>query len=424
MSELTDIAHALRGTDDRRLIAVLALLDRLPAREAVDALLDSVRPRLWLLRPPRRLSLRRLMALPLEPLLAESELCPGGGIRLPRSVLAALFAVVEPRLDAVLVAELRDETNAATTADIDSVLRAGRRLWPAAAAALHQAFRDPRGTTRMLAAGGFDAVAISEHYPAMLLLLRNAEKLCTALLPRDGRLPDPGAADSPHRAMLLAAAEEGAPAFRAVAACFLLRAPSPDIVVRLIAQTRLMLQRPALLDVVEEVIASLAHELAGLPAGSPGQLAALTERRSQVALRLAMILSELSGQGLRLEALAAEAGQTLARQFGTTLETAVLAPLESLGSHAPAGTDRLAAIESAARAAKRMQIAGRTMGRDGMFAAPIAAARHRITTMARQTSALADAEGRVALPDLVRLVEILAGPEEALAMVEQLASEA
>jgi hypothetical protein len=424
MSDLTELAHALRATDDRRLIAVLALLDRLPARDAVDGLLDSVRPRLWQLRPPRRLSVRRIIALPLEALLAEPELCEAGGIRLPRSVLPALFAVVEPRLDAALVAELRDETHAATTADIDSVLRGGRRLWPAAAAALHQAFRDPRGTTRALAAGGFDAVAISEHYPAMLVLLRHAEKLAAALLPRDNRLPDPGAAESPHRAMLLAAAEEGQPTFRAIAGSFLLRAPSPDLVVRLIAQTRLVLQRPTLFDVVEEVIASLAHELAGLPATSASQLAALTERRSQVALRLAMILSELSGQGLRLEALAAEAGQTLARQFGTTLETAVLAPLEALGSHAPAGTDHLAAIETAARAAKRMQIAGRTMGRDAMFATPIAAARGRITSMARQSSALADAEGRVALPDLVRLVEILAGPEEALAMVEQLAAEA
>jgi hypothetical protein len=364
------------------------------------------------------------MAVPIEPLLADPDLAPPGGVRMPRSVLPALFALVEPRLDPALRAEADATCRLLTTADIDAVQRLGRRLWPAAAAALAQAFVDPRGTMRTLAAAGLDAAAINAHYPTMLILLRAGEALAACLLPRDGRSPDPGAADAPHRALLLEAAESPA-SFRAIAAAFLLRAPSPDLVVRLIAQTRLALQRPALFDVVEEIVAALSAELVPPPERSGRPMESLAERRSHTALRLAMMLSELAGHGARLESLAAAAGQAMARQFGATLDGSVLAPLEALGAAgAAAGTARLAAIEGVARAAKRMELAGRAMGREEMFATAIVAARRRITALARRSSALADAGGAVALPDLVRLMEILAGPDEALAMVEQLAGEA
>jgi hypothetical protein len=425
---LDSLARALRTADDRQLTAVLALIDGMPARAAVDDLLGSVRPRLWLLRPPRKLSLRRVLAVPLEALLAEPDLCPPGGIRLPRSLLPALFAVIEERLDPALRSDAETRCRRCTTADIDEVHRLGRLLWPAAAAKLQQAMLDPRGTNRALAARDIDTGAFNDHCHALLELLRHGEQLAQALLPRDGRMPDPGTAAAPHRALLLRAAEEGALAFRCIAASFLLRAPSPDVVVRLIAQARLSLQRPALLEVVEQVVASLAHELGLLPDAprrTPDALPdSLPERRSELALRLAMIINELSGQGTRLEALAADAGESLVRQFRMTLDAAVLAPLEGLQARGSAATGSVEAIEAAARAARRMEVAGRAMNRGAIFASARAAARSRIMALARRSPALADAGGAIALPDLVRLLEILSGPDDALAMIEELAADA
>ena len=415
------LGRALCAADDRQLMAVLALVDASPARAAVDELLCSVRPRLWLLRPPRRLSLRRVLTVPMEALLAEPFLCLPAGIRLPRSLLPALFAVVERGLDPTLRAEIESGCQRCSTLDIDEMHRLGRRLWPAAAAVLQQAMLDPRGLNRALAGEGIETASFNDHCHALLVLLRHGEKLAQALLPRDGRLPDPGTAAAPHRTMLLQAAEEGPLAFRCIAAAFLLRAPSPDIVVRMIAQARLSLQRPALLQVVEEVVAGLAQELGLLPE-APRQLPdSLAERRSELALRLAMIIAEMSGQGTRLEALAADAGEALVRQFGITLDAAVLAPLEGLSAAGFAETETVAAIEAAARAARRMEVAGRAMGRGGIFAAAQAAARERIIRLAEQSPAVADGSGAIALPDLVRLLEILSGPDDALAMIEALA---
>lgn len=420
---LASLSQALSTACDRQLIAVLALVDASPARAAVDALLGSVRPRLWLLRPPRRLSLRRVLTVPLEALLAEPDLCPPAGIRLPRSLLPALFAVVEPGLDSLLRAEIESGCQRCTTAELDELLRLGHRLWPAAAAVLQQALLDPRGLYRWLAARGIETAAFNDHCHALLALLRHGDRLAQALLAREGRLSDPGTAAAPHRTLLLQVAEEGGLAFRSVAASLLLRAPSPDIVVRMIAQARLSLQRPALLEVVEEVVGVLAQELGMLPE-APRQLPdSLAERRSELALRLAMIISELSGQGTRLEALAADAGEALVRQFGITLDAAVLAPLEGLSAAGFAETETVGAIEAAARAARRMEVAGRAMGRGGIFAVALAAARTRILAIARQSPAVADGSGAIALPDLVRLLEILSGPDAALAMIEQLAAD-
>jgi hypothetical protein len=425
---LEALAQALRAADDHRLIAVMALIDASPLRAAIDELLGGVRARLWQLRPPRRLSLRRVLTLPLEALLADPPACAQGGVRMPRRMLPALFAVIEPALPPQLRADAEAQCLRLTTADIAEVHRLGRRLWPAAGRAVREALLDPRATNRALVAQGLEAEAFNAHAETIAALLTCGEKLAEALLPADGEARDPGAAAAPHRAMLLRAAEAGWVEFRAVAASFLLRAPAPDTVVRLIAQARLSLRRPALLEVVEEVAASLAQELAGMPdlADAPPPLPsdARPDRRSEIALRLAMILDEMAGQGRRLEALAADTGRALVRQFKSTLDQAVLAPLEALHPAGRAPAEAIAAIEAAARAARRMEVAGRAMGRSASFATTLAGARARLMALARQSPAMPDAAGAVALPDLVRLMEILAGPDAALAMIEELAAEA
>lgn len=421
---LDELAAALRTADDRRLVAVVALLDRLPARAAAEELLESVRPRLWSLRPPRRLSLRRVLSVPLEPLLAEPALAPPGGVRLPRSLLPAVFALVEAELPPRVHEAAAARCAVLSTAAVEGVIALGATLWPQAADALHHAFLDPRGMNRWLSERAIDPAPLNEHFTRVLTLLRHGEALAGALLQREGRGLDQAGGAAPLRAMLFAAAEADALQFRCIAAAFLLRASAPDQVVRLVAQARLMFPKLAAFDVLEEVVASLGQELAALPPKPAQTPSALAERRSRAALRLAMILGELTGQGSRIELLAAEAGAGLARQFAATLDAAVLAPLTRLAAAERADSASLAGIEAAARAAKRMEMAGRVMGRAGAFAAALAGARMRIAALARGAAiTAAGAAGAVALPDLVRLVEILAGPDAALDMVERLAAE-
>ena len=63
---------------NEQLLRVVGLIDTLDRRGSMDRLLDPVRDRLALLRPPRPLALGRVLILPFEDLLvAESEVWPG-----------------------------------------------------------------------------------------------------------------------------------------------------------------------------------------------------------------------------------------------------------------------------------------------------------------------------------------------------------
>ena len=68
----------MSGASDEQLLQVVGLIDTLDRRGPVDQLLAPVRGRLALLRPPRPITLGRVLILPFEDLLVhEAEAWPG-----------------------------------------------------------------------------------------------------------------------------------------------------------------------------------------------------------------------------------------------------------------------------------------------------------------------------------------------------------
>ena len=138
MSKLTrtDLAGLFHNVPDRKLLQTVALIDRLPKRGAVDDLLAPVRPRLQRLRPPRPLSLRRVLTFPLEELLVPAVAWRPGSQRLSRDLLGEIQQSVISGLDPALVREIDRRLVGHTMRDKAMILGCGERLWPAAAEVL------------------------------------------------------------------------------------------------------------------------------------------------------------------------------------------------------------------------------------------------------------------------------------------------
>ena len=91
--ELRRLRRDLSMAADEQIARVVAMLDRLPDRGEADQVLDPLRPRLRTLKPPRPLTLARLLFMPLEgALVAPTAWRRGGpvaaGPQLPESGLA------------------------------------------------------------------------------------------------------------------------------------------------------------------------------------------------------------------------------------------------------------------------------------------------------------------------------------------------
>ncbi len=139
------LVHALECADDDKLLAVVQMVDRLANRGALDVVLDHFRPRLAVVRPPRPLTLRRVLTYPLEPALVPTREWMAGSYRIPRHHLPDIHKVVLDGLGGETARTLGARLAGGTSRDADLVMETGRELWPAAAALLEAAGADRRG---------------------------------------------------------------------------------------------------------------------------------------------------------------------------------------------------------------------------------------------------------------------------------------
>jgi hypothetical protein len=135
-SPLPALDRDMSTASDEQLLRVVGLIDTLDRRGAVDRLLDPVRDRLAMLRPPRPISLGRVLVLPFEDLLvAEQEVWPGRCC-FSRAHVAGLVEQVTARLPGVTLVELRRRADGHSMISAEVVREIGATLWPAAAAML------------------------------------------------------------------------------------------------------------------------------------------------------------------------------------------------------------------------------------------------------------------------------------------------
>jgi len=393
-AEARRLRHALAAAPDAVLAKVVAVFDGLSDRREADALLDAARPRLRRLRPPRPITFARLLFLPLDGVIVDARAWRRREGTLPRSAIPPLAAAVRDAIGAEAAA-VEAASAGRSFADHAAIDAGGRRLWRAAARAAPALALPPGWAEAGLSAEDFrQAIALAGG------VWRVADPLWAALA-----VATVGPPEDLARAALQAAAAEGPAILAAALATLLLKAARPGSVAAVAAG--LPGAPPSLAD------RALAHWLEEcrpeIPAAAPEAAARMAEAFLEAMDDLeATPLGRRPEHRQRIAALRREAAEACRGTFAEAAATAVLAPLAAAGGAPDDAT--IAAIESTARQLRRLERAGRALGAAPAFDAALRQVTDRLAAL-RATPGANPA-------DAVRLVEILAGPEAALRLLD------
>ena len=396
--------RSLSDVTDAQLVQVVALIDRMTERGDADTFIAPFRARLGHIGAPRPLRFSRLLFMPLDPVIVAAPRFRAGTPSVPRSALAPFSDVVHAALGA-----RADEIEAAITGhgaeDTETIGRVGAVLWSEAAVILADA-PQPAGW----AAAGLPA---GIHKPLALGIAAVLEQAATVhAIAVDGAAGLP--LDTPAiDAVLARAAPRGPVAWSLVLAVLLGRLPDADGVLQQANAWMVRQGTPALrtaIDLVAE--AQLARLESDEDGGAHVQLVDLSDAGTHVR-RLASMLDGLAGATppaalrIRVDAIRTGLDASCRLRFASGLAGEFMAPLRQLRE----ASDPMAlqGLEAAARQLRMLETEARQLGGASTYDTLLREA----ATVVRNTAS----DAGLPLCEKVRLIEILAGPEEALALL-------
>jgi hypothetical protein len=395
-AEIRALHRHLADARDAQLLQVVAMVDALPQRGQADALIAPLRPRLAQLRPPRPLSVGRVLFTPLNPVIVPGPRWRRGVPSVPRTALPSLAAQVEaaePRL----VAEVRAQLTGATSSDVRLIRRVGEALWPAASALLAAAAA-PAGWESETGLSAADHASIAG---SIAVVLANAPAIL-----------DQAEAEAPEPQVVTAMLQQAAgavPCAMGVLIGVLLNA-APALAAPVLAATT---AHAATIDAAGRAAAEKAVE-AVLEQIDPERLVASEDPAGLAGLRRTVaMLDQLADLSIDRPSRTARITETRVRleaacrtRFDAVLQTELVDHLEHPEQ---AADEAVARLEMAARHLRGFeQVARRVNGSD------------HYDRMLRRTAPLLaprPGEDHAARIDRLRLAEILLGPEVALSML-------
>lgn len=380
-----EIGRNLHGATDAQLGQVLALIDAMPTRGSADALIDSLRPRIAKLRPDRKLSLARVLFAPLDTLIVSPRDWRPGMITLPRSLLTFLSA---PVLASVAELELETSLLAHSTADSEAVLAIGQRLWSIAAPVI-EALPTPSEWRSQTGLPETEWTALRDD--AACILARAVQI--------EAAVQDDAGEDA-LQGLFTSTATCSPSSIARLVHVLLGRHPRPAEIMAVLSRFGGSAWRAA----AEAGCASAAEGAVGLfeRAASHGSGAAVG---AQLAVMLDAIDSPVRRRRVReiRTRVSAACHDELANLLQRDVISALAAP--------EPGDAQIEAVERSAREAFKLDVASRALDAQSGTQALLRSAATDI--IARRIDGLDDVER-------VRLIEILLGPEEALAAAGRL----
>ena len=403
--ELRALTRDLSGAPDPQLRRIVAAVDAMATRGPADALIEPLRQRLLVLRPPRPLRFDRLMFYPLDSLIVPAARWTARHHTIPRTALAPMAEQVS-RMMGAEARTIAAEIIGRTTADGALIQRLGGSLWPAAARILAAA----QAPERWAAATGFNEQAYQRLARSVALLLGHAATLDALCAEAANGLLSP----DPERiaTMLGRIAATDPPVLPMLITLLLLRLPqaTESLVPGHAEPTATMIQA-ALDQAVGRVLQQLDEE-----EGTEAQIAKGTlSDASAAAARIATLLTQLDRgpvkdkRHLKLRTLRLRLDAGCRARFTLGLQEELLIPLQDPGG--VVGDALVRKLECAARGLRMLEREARAIGSGPVYQSLLRSA----TEMVR-----AEASGdRLTKMDRIRLVEILSGPDMALAMLDQ-----
>jgi hypothetical protein len=381
------VTRDVAGAPDAQVIRIVATVDAMATRGVADELIAPLRQRLAELRPPRPLRFARLLFHPLDPVIVPAAQWRPGQDGIPRTALVPLADCVRRAMDAqarAIDAAIRGHT----TSDTVLVATQGQVLWPAAGAILANATAPPAWSETGL---GEAAFALLAQMPA---LHRLCAETVHGLLP-----PNPEAL----QAILQGVSVTDETALPMLVRLMLSRLPQ---LASLLA-TPSGAAGPKVKVALDQAIDSLLDQLTA-PDGVQAQIASASLAEASVMVRrIATLLRQIEDGTVRparrtqAAVIRQQVDAGCRARFATGLQDQVLARL-----HMATDQDVLA-LEAAARGLRALETEARAMGGGSAY-----------DRMLSQAAEAIKAENGLDRTDQIRLVEILAGSDAALAMLD------
>jgi hypothetical protein len=404
---LRAMRRVLHSASDTQVRRVVALVDRMAERGEADRLIEPLRPRLAQLRPIRKLRFERLLFLPLDPLIVPPREWRPGDPAIPRSAVGPFAQTIRVALGPDLaVIEALIEGRALD--DAATIAHAGALLWPQAARILAMA-PEPLGWTdsglpvTAHAPLARAIAAVLERQAAIEPLIQDA---WNGLLPPspeamaaivDGIAAAPPDTQSIVVALLLARLPRAEPLLLALES--MARGEGTRTTLRLAADRAM----DAALDGLSRE-GGMEARLAALPLDTAGgEIRRLGAMLDALEVRAA----DAKRRG-RYWALRQRLDAGCRTRFATALDEDVLTPLRMLT--APIGQSGQDRLERSATRLRALEAEARQIGGGEIYDA--------LLDQGAETVRQAIGTGGLTAMRAVRLTEILAGPDAAMALME------
>jgi hypothetical protein len=399
---LRSIQRELIVAKDEKIASVLAIVDNLVVRGEADNLIAPLRVRLAELRPRRKLNLSRLLLMPLVPLFVDGPSWNAGSPSIPRS---ALLPMARQILRGLGHAAAAISAAAATHYDdeaLDVLIQIGTPLWPRAAEILATA---PIPSEWVAASGlrASDYPVIASATAALLAqalpLLRLVSRATAGINPE---------ADE-FRALLEAIAPSGFLPLAMMIALVMEELPRWELFIR-VADAFAEGQSDPTIRATSDCAVNFVLdglERSPLPAADGAQVALDVLRVATMLADLQLCSAQKPRRRDRIELTRCKVDSICRERFVVELNERLLAPSADL---AAASNDMMASLETAARDLRRFEAAARQIGGADQYDRQLQGAAQSLRPVAGE-----DALARISR---IRLVEILHGPDAAMAILK------
>jgi len=400
--ELRTLNRGLAAAEDNKIHRVLEIIDSLADRGEADDLIAPLRARLAELRPRRPLSFARLLFLPLDPLIVATPEWNRDSPAIPRGALTPLARQVQDGLGVAATIITAEAVKHSTHDEITDIASLGSELW-ARAAEILAAASPPAAWTAQSSLPGRDHAVLAAATSAVLA--QASPLLDLVIKARRGAEPD----SDGLRACLAAVAQAGVQPLAMMIAMAMEWLPRSELLVSVADDFVRTHDDPTVGATTDRAVDFVLTGIERCPLPSPDLATAASEAR-----RIAGMLADLTqssaqrpGRQKRIEQARRDIDTAFRERFAKELDTQVSAPAAAL---ADADDHTVASLEASARDIRRFEAAARRIGGAEQYARQL----HRVAETLRP--GLGD-DGAVRAKRL-RLVEILEGPDAAMAMLK------
>ena len=405
-AELAALHCALTEAEHSKIVRLVAAADTLQRRGAVDDLVAPFRTRLAHLGPSRPLRFARLLFMPLDPLIVPPANWHPKSPSIPRSALLPIAETVFAAMgnDAVRIERMIEGHS---TRDQQVVVDAGTLLWPAAARALMRCEPPPGWTEQSgFPAGLFSLVAVSigavlEQVLTLQTWRAEAQLgIFVGMTALQQILQQVGKGRPEALGMFIALVLARLPKIAR-----LLRGAIAEVGWAAAAEMRAAMETAigSLLDRLEfdnGIETMILRTTLGDAGAEVCRVAGVMTCRD--------VKNATPAQALRMSALRRRLDESCRLRFTIGLQADFLQVLENLGPKA--NTADMIRLEGAARGLRELSDESRRIGSPGTYDALLRQSTDAIKAIGPN--------GAFSLADKVRLVEILAGSDEAWTLLD------